>query len=282
MRPADELRFDRRTLRTITVPGMGRGGLAPLNLEATLIGLRPTLLVCRGYSPHGRAARVAAYAGIRRIPYGLWSGEIEGTGAERSRIRRPLRRWLAQRASFGLAYGHASSEYLHGLRPRLPVVYVRNTAWEETSLPAARTPASGSVELLMVGDLASPRKGTDLVIDAMLRVPDLPCRLTIIGEGALASTLRARARGDRRISFTGALPRPEVFDAYRRADAFLFPTRRDIFGLVLVEAMGSGLACAVSSAPWGARGPVCAGAQHARGGQGGSGALGPGDPATRS
>jgi glycosyltransferase involved in cell wall biosynthesis len=42
-----------------------------------------------------------------------------------------------------------------------------------------------------------------------------------------------------------------VLQSYRKADAFLFPSRSDVFGLVLVEALGSGLPTISATAPGG-------------------------------
>ena len=51
-------------------------------------------------------------------------------------------------------------------------------------------------------------------------------------------------------------------DVYERAHAFLFPSREDVFGLALVEAMAAGLACATSRAP-GAVADLCADDENA-------------------
>ena len=69
------------------------------------------------------------------------------------------------------------------------------------------------------------------------------------GGGPELGALVARARGDQRIRFLGAVESDRVLDCYREADAFLFPSRSDVFGLVLVEALGSGLATITAAAP---------------------------------
>ena len=61
-------------------------------------------------------------------------------------------------------------------------------------------------------------------------------------------SLAERAKGDSRIRFLGALPPTAVASSYAKADVVLFPTRFDVFGLVLVEGMGSGAATVVSGA----------------------------------
>jgi glycosyltransferase involved in cell wall biosynthesis len=99
--------------------------------------------------------------------------------------------------------------------------------------------------------MASHGKGIDLAVDALMSRPDLSCRLTVVGPGAAEAKLDRRAQGDTRIRFVGALPQARVRALYGEADAFLFPStaEADVFGLALVEAMGSGLAPVLSDGP---------------------------------
>ena len=87
------------------------------------------------------------------------------------------------------------------------------------------------------------------MIDALALRPDLDCRLTVVGSGRKRAELERRAGGDARVRFVGARAGAELDSLYAESDAFLFPSREDVFGLVLVEAMAAGLAAAVSSAP---------------------------------
>jgi glycosyltransferase involved in cell wall biosynthesis len=48
------------------------------------------------------------------------------------------------------------------------------------------------------------------------------------------------------VIFTGAIPEKELPDAYASADVFCLPTRREVFGLVVAEAMAAGLPVVVS------------------------------------
>jgi D-inositol-3-phosphate glycosyltransferase len=109
----------------------------------------------------------------------------------------------------------------------------------------------GHVEALLVGDLASPRKGADVAVRAVKEDPRVDCRLTVVGGGSRLRELQQLAGGDRRIRFAGPLPPPDVHRLYAETDIFLFPTRADVFGLVLVEAMAAGL-CVLTSAEPGA------------------------------
>jgi glycosyltransferase involved in cell wall biosynthesis len=153
---------------------------------------------------------------------------------------------LLRRLDFGLAYGVKSMRYLRSLEPDLPVVLARNS----TPIPPKRERPDrpNPIELLTVAR-AEPGKALDLVIDAVRRRESSDCRLTIIGDGPQLSSLKEQANGDQRIRFLGALPSDQARLRFSEADVFLFPSRYDIFGLVLVEAMGSGLATIVSEEP---------------------------------
>lgn len=103
------------------------------------------------------------------------------------------------------------------------------------------------VGILFVG--AYERKGLAAAIDGFARLPtELQCqaRLVAVGSGASAGfRARAAAQGiaDRLVC---APNRRDIPDVYRAMDIFLMPTLYEPFGLVILEAMASGLATVVS------------------------------------
>ena len=222
--------------------GQGRR-LMPRRLGHVLDRFNPTIVLSGGFSPlvSGRVARWCAGRGA----FGIWSGEISSRPTARNPFRRVQRRRLAARADFAIAYGWKSATYLRSLRDELPVVLGRNSTVTPDTAP--RT-AMAPVELLVVSR-AEQDKALDLLIDAALALEDQPCRLTLIGDGPELAALKARAGGSSRIQFLGALPHAAVLDEYGKADAFLFPSQYDVFGLVLVEAMAAGLAVITSDKP---------------------------------
>jgi glycosyltransferase involved in cell wall biosynthesis len=237
----EPLAFDHEFMRAARVRPAATD--LPLALEADLRRYRPTVLVAAGFSPltSMRVARFSAKAGIA---WGVWSGEIETLATARSTLRRIQRRRLLRRADFGVTYGYESGEYLRGLAPTLPLVYGRNTA---PFPPSAARGERDVVEVLAVSR-AVRRKGLEVLIDAV-RLLDLPCRLTVAGDGPELPTLRRRAAGDDRIRLLGAVNSDRVGELYRDAHVFAFPTRVDPFGLVIVEAFAAGLAVVTSPAP---------------------------------
>lgn len=78
---------------------------------------------------------------------------------------------------------------------------------------------------------------------------DLPGTKVIVGEGPHLKTLRQRYPD---VVFTGYLDDGELADYYSAADVFVFPSRTDTFGNVMLEAM----ACGTPVAAYPVTGPI--------------------------
>jgi glycosyltransferase involved in cell wall biosynthesis len=77
-------------------------------------------------------------------------------------------------------------------------------------------------------------------VEAFLRL-DLPGRKVVVGDGPILDYLRQTYPD---VIFKGAKTGDELAREYASADVFVFPSRTDTFGLVLLEAMASGLGIA--------------------------------------
>lgn len=66
----------------------------------------------------------------------------------------------------------------------------------------------------------------------------LPGRKVVVGDGPQLAVLKERYPA---VTFTGVLHGAELTAAYASADVFVFPSRTDTFGMVLLEAIASGL-----------------------------------------
>ncbi|MGD9295475.1 MAG: glycosyltransferase family 1 protein [Roseobacter sp.] len=95
--------------------------------------------------------------------------------------------------------------------------------------------ASGKPMLLYVGRVA-PEKN----IEAFLAL-DVPGKKVVVGDGPQLAALQ-RQYPD--VVFRGLLVGEPLAEAYRQADVFVFPSKTDTFGNVLLEAIASGLPCA--------------------------------------
>jgi glycosyltransferase involved in cell wall biosynthesis len=73
-------------------------------------------------------------------------------------------------------------------------------------------------------------------IDAFLNL-DIPGTKVVCGVGPLEASLKQRYS---QVRWMGVLPRHELAKVYSAADVFVFPSRSETFGLVMLEAMASG------------------------------------------
>ncbi len=93
--------------------------------------------------------------------------------------------------------------------------------------------------------LYAGRVSVEKNIEAFLKL-DLPGEKWVAGDGPALASLRRRYP---RTTFLGMKTHAELAEVYRQARVFVFPSRTDTFGLVLVEAMACGLPVATYPVP---------------------------------
>lgn len=119
----------------------------------------------------------------------------------------------------------------------------------------ARHPALAALPrplLLNVGRVAAEKN-----LEAFLAA-DVPGSKVVVGEGPALAEMKRRFP---EAHFLGGLEGEALASAYRAADAFVFPSRTDTFGLVMIEA----LACGVPVAGFPVPGPLDIVGAHGRG-----------------
>jgi phosphatidylinositol alpha-1,6-mannosyltransferase len=172
-------------------------------------------------------------------------------------IWRPLtwtRARALDRATILVANSAHTLERAGRINPGFPQAEVVPLALEERP-PAGEPDAdllarAGCGYLLIVGRLASGEryKGHDELLAAMPRLlaSQPGARLVVAGDGDDRPRLEtaAAARGlAGRVLFTGFVGEATLAELYRRAVAFVMPSRGEGFGLVYLEAMRAGLPC---------------------------------------
>lgn len=97
---------------------------------------------------------------------------------------------------------------------------------------SSRTRPTATPVFLYVGRVAVEKN-----LEAFLKL-DLPGQKIIVGDGPLKAHLETRYADCR---FLGKLEGAELSAIYRLADVFVFPSKTDTFGIVLLEALASGV-----------------------------------------
>ncbi len=98
---------------------------------------------------------------------------------------------------------------------------------------------------LFAGDIKSNRKNLDSVLKAMQQLPSL--HLAVVGalDGSPYPAMAEKFGLAERVHFLGF--RRDAGRVFRAADLFIFPSRYDTFGLVVLEAMACGLPVVTAS-----------------------------------
>ncbi len=110
------------------------------------------------------------------------------------------------------------------------------------------------LKLLCVATLI-PRKGHDVLIEALRELVDKPWVLTCVGsdqrDRAWAEELRLRIDGAglaSRVQITGEISAGELQECYRRADVFVLASHHEGYGMVFDEAIANGLPIVATAA----------------------------------
>ncbi len=105
----------------------------------------------------------------------------------------------------------------------------------------------GRCEILSVGSLI-PRKGHDVLVEALASLQRLNWNATIIGSAGrdpeFADRLKERIAAlglQGRISLKGAMSKDDLYRHYHHTDIFALPSRYEGYGMVFAEALARGL-----------------------------------------
>jgi len=186
------------------------------------------------------------YGKRRGIPVVIW---WEGTPHTERTIgfsRRIVRRFVARRATKWIASGKGSVDYIRSLGvPMEKIVQTQIGIDESAFLDASPThqllprPA-----LLFVGELIE-LKGLEYLLHAAasLQAEGNQFSLTVVGDGPQRSALEqlGETLGIKHVTFLGALKPEAMPGVYRSADCLVFPTLGDVWGVVVNEALWSGI-----------------------------------------
>ncbi|SCY50857.1 glycosyltransferase family 4 protein [Butyrivibrio sp. INlla14] len=190
------------------------------------------------------------YFWIHKIPYVLSSDG--GFVKKEKRIAYLIKTFFISKATYYLSPNESSSTYLmhYGARKENIYLYPFSSVKESEILSSPdsfevrkafkeKNRMSEKYSVLFVGQII-PRKGIDILIKSAKRLSDIGVYL--VGGSITEEYKRLIEQFDiTNIHFIGFKDKNNLADYYRASDVFVLPTREDVWGLVVNEAMSFGL-----------------------------------------
>jgi glycosyltransferase involved in cell wall biosynthesis len=204
----------------------------------------------------------------RRLPFVLWTGMWHHPRTAFHRVTQPLTHHVYRSAEAIVSYGEHVKRFLvatAGIDAHK--IFVAGQAVEPERFTAVAPVRNGAPELLFVGQFEE-RKGLADLLDAFAELHDQSARLRLVGNGSLEPEVAKRAGQDPRLEVVGYLPQERLPEALARARCLVLPSittslDREPWGLVVNEAMHSGVAVIATAAVGAAAGGLV---EHERNG----------------
>ena len=227
-------------------------------LSKLIEAIDPHVVIVSGWDQVGYW-QAAWWCRRTRTPLVLHCGSTLLSGTHRSRPWETLRRVMVGMASAYVAYGSHARKFLLRLGAPADQVHVGlNTVDVDafaTAVEAVRARPNHPrlratyprTVLLYAGQLV-PRKRVDLLLRSVASLEIDDVALLIVGSGPEEARLRVLARSLRlrHVYFEG-FHQPEALTRYYAlADALVLPSDREVWGLVVNEALAAGLYCICS------------------------------------
>jgi len=225
----------------------------PFFLPCNLIFYKPHIIISGNMGPTSLVSMLVAKT--LRIPLVIWTEEISTSAKNISWLQKLFRFILLPRTTAFLTWGLPAKNYmLHKGIPREKLHYcaqaIDNEWWinsakaNNSKIVKNRMKLSGRV-FLMVGQLIS-RKGFNKILKAWSALDQNTQEqnhIIIVGEGEDEHYLKQIARSNNipNIIFTGQKNQDDLSDIFSASDILIFPSLVDVWGMVVNEAMASGL-----------------------------------------
>jgi glycosyltransferase involved in cell wall biosynthesis len=124
-------------------------------------------------------------------------------------------------------------------------IYVNRLGVDVSQFAPARTPVSNPVpKILFVGEI-SARKGIAPLLGAFAKISSA-AELVCVGPVDVDFQAALNKLPIKNVTFKGAMSRNDIHQAYQSADIFCLPSAEEGFGMVVLEAMASGLPVVLS------------------------------------
>ncbi|MDX6500283.1 MAG: hypothetical protein QOG23_3543 [Blastocatellia bacterium] len=198
------------------------------------------------------AAKIRNAATVYELPLGYYEGvalEIQRAGRERPRFSQEVTgepEWKQRRKDAELeladivivpcAWAAASLEHSKVKASKITIKIPYGTPADEVTAKSKQV--DGPFTVLFAGQVGL-RKGVPHLLEAWKRLALKDAQLWLAGSMGLDNGYLKAVSSS--FEYLGPLPRVRLFEAMRRADLLVFPSVAEGFGLVIGEAMASGI-----------------------------------------
>jgi len=249
----EQVRFPYHILPGVTLPIPGEPHFRPSVLWY-LWRYKPDVVVTAEFNPQTLFAVI--YASLFRSKVLILSEETRHTARTRAN-RRWFRKWLVRRCDGFVATSSETGKYLCELDVDPNTIFVsfqipdvlkwkRSVEKEKKSQDDIRAELGLSGKVILYVGRLEPHKGLQLLLEAFHGVIETAqnASLLVVGSGSEEVRLRQYCEQNGlsdRVMFSGYKQPDELPKYYAAADMFIFPTLWDPFGIVIAEALASGL-----------------------------------------
>jgi glycosyltransferase involved in cell wall biosynthesis len=179
----------------------------------------------------------------------IFSAETHHTAKYYSSFRHLLRRFMVRQSHGFIAKGTLAKEYLISLQVSQEKIFLTHYSIDPelfglslNKIGEKQKSRKKKTRILYVGRLTK-LKGVDLLIRAYKEVkkkyPNI--ELCLVGDGSDEDEFKKLAEGTDDISFEGYKQYDQLLPYYLDSDLFVLPTLKDVWGLVVNEAMMCGM-----------------------------------------
>jgi glycosyltransferase involved in cell wall biosynthesis len=240
---AGDLPFSYEILTSRAIEMRGRIIYFAPRLYFRLRAYKPTVVMVGGFSlPTVYVLCYCILSGAKMVIINEGTRHTElGFG----RVSRLLRRALLRLASAYVVTSTAAEQRLSDLGANPEHCVIAPYALDVGDRPTRDYSLSGDVaRILYVGRFLEPKGVLQLLEAVELIGQGDAVTLTMVGHGPLEEMLRSLVvarRLESQVTVRGFVDQPALPALYAEHDLFIFPTFKDTFGIVLLEAMAAGL-----------------------------------------
>ena len=227
---------------------VGREGFISHGIRRHLQYNEYDLIIMNGYS-HFAEMNAINWMKKWHAPYVLYING--GIIKKESWLKRKIKRHYISRANAYFSPDEESNKYLvhYGANPKVIYNYPYSTIYENEIVKDRPNKEALRKELGIIFDKVFVSSGQLIArknyISLVKEWKNFPENygLFLIGDGKQRKEIEKiiKDEGFKNVVLTGFLPRGEMFKYFKASDAFLFPSKEDIYGHVINEAMSQGI-----------------------------------------